>query len=194
VNVIVANLPNPVLGLGELEMPTIWLDDNAAGHGWTLPWHVGVGATPQRGMDLFTVVTHELGHVLGLADVDADLYPEDIMAGRLAVGERRVDSGLFPSTLTSSTSQFGLPLAAAAMRFSAVDELFSQDDTLRAEQGAADEDSTDRRLAARASEWLDALDPAHLRRRTDEKEQHAWDQFFADLLDPDDESTDSTGA
>jgi hypothetical protein len=40
-------------------------------------------------MDLLTVVEHELGHVLGLIDVNTETHPADIMADFLSAGQRR---------------------------------------------------------------------------------------------------------
>ncbi len=40
-------------------------------------------------MDLLTVVEHELGHELGLTDVDPLTYPSNLMAATLAPGVRR---------------------------------------------------------------------------------------------------------
>jgi hypothetical protein len=41
-------------------------------------------------MDLLTVVTHELGHILGLADVSATFLPDDLMDTTLPTGTRRL--------------------------------------------------------------------------------------------------------
>ena len=43
-------------------------------------------------MDLLTVVTHELGHILGLTDVSASLLPNDLMDTDLPTGTRRLPS------------------------------------------------------------------------------------------------------
>jgi hypothetical protein len=93
VQVVVSELPEPLLGLGSFTTPTIWLDDDAGGQGWLLtPAAVreGVGA-PGRGMDLLTVITHELGHVLGYDDLDSldHDHDHDIMSGVLAAGQYR---------------------------------------------------------------------------------------------------------
>ncbi|MEN3272662.1 MAG: hypothetical protein V7636_1423, partial [Actinomycetota bacterium] len=71
VNAHVASLPNGELG--EADGTTIAIDDDAAGHGW------GRG-----GMDLGTVVRHEMGHALGFGHAFCGL-----MAPELAVGDVR---------------------------------------------------------------------------------------------------------
>jgi hypothetical protein len=43
-------------------------------------------------MDLLTVVLHEMGHLAGLADVGASGHADDLMAGTLTPGTRRVDA------------------------------------------------------------------------------------------------------
>ncbi len=42
--------------------------------------------------DLLTVVMHELGHTLGLSDLDPTTSPTDLMAETLATGARRLPS------------------------------------------------------------------------------------------------------
>src|SRR5262249_42731242 len=41
-------------------------------------------------VDLLTVVEHELGHLLGLPDLDARAHPHELMAESLGVGTRRL--------------------------------------------------------------------------------------------------------
>jgi hypothetical protein len=62
--------------LGYAEGRSIWIDSDAAGHGWSS--HGGA-------MDLATVVSHELGHLLGFRDNDAD---HAVMDGDLDPGVR----------------------------------------------------------------------------------------------------------
>ena len=85
VNVVVTDLPGAQLGWAELD--TIYLDYDAAGHGWFVDPTPAVDEEFQRigsgemllasdpaaagRIDLLTVVEHELGHVLGLDDLDA---------------------------------------------------------------------------------------------------------------------------
>ena len=83
---------------------TITLDPTADGWGWytggaqdanvfTVAGSDGMQAaagSPAAGkMDLFTVLEHELGHELGLSDVNPVLYPSDLMASTLPTGVRR---------------------------------------------------------------------------------------------------------
>jgi hypothetical protein len=82
----------------------IWIDQTAAGYGWYLnPSPAADGlfpAAPGSGafgkVDLLTVVEHELGHELGLADTTGD----GLMGEYLPTGVRRapaLDSVLGPS-------------------------------------------------------------------------------------------------
>src|SRR5439155_6285139 len=92
VDVQIVDLPRSGLGLAAAD--TIWLDRDAAGHGWFIDSTPGESsefrATPQSPasgkVDLLTVVAHELGHVLGFEDTDGD----GLMAEFLGTGMRRV--------------------------------------------------------------------------------------------------------
>jgi hypothetical protein len=86
VDVRVADLPGSYLGLAYPDL--VLIDADAAGHGWF------VDSTPETSddldparMDLLTAVAHELGHVLGLGDLDTGA--DDLMAGALSAGQRR---------------------------------------------------------------------------------------------------------
>jgi uncharacterized repeat protein (TIGR01451 family) len=64
----------------------IWIDPTAQGWGWS------TGSTPAPGqMDLLTVVTHEVGHVLGYGDHPGG---NDIMTTALDAGTRRAPEAL----------------------------------------------------------------------------------------------------
>jgi hypothetical protein len=93
--------------LGVHKPEGIWLDASGAGLGWSVgsgqwsvvsgQWFGGEseqlttanGQLPAKPYDLLTVVTHELGHVLGYGDLDSLHHPDHIMAGVLQPGERR---------------------------------------------------------------------------------------------------------
>ena len=77
----IATLPSGILG--ETLGNTITIDKN--GYGW---WLGGDDVAPNK-VDLLTVVTHELGHELGLPDVNTQSQPNDVMDGTLAPGVRR---------------------------------------------------------------------------------------------------------
>ena len=62
--------------LGNSSGSLITIDDDAADHGWSL----GLGEVAHNKVDLFSVLVHEMGHVLGKSDQD--------MGSTLAVGER----------------------------------------------------------------------------------------------------------
>jgi hypothetical protein len=92
--------------LGITYQDTIWLDRDAAGHGWYLDVSSASdrsftaagqgqerlaqeGSAASGRMDLLTVVAHELGHVLGFASVDAGALPHHLMTMSLNAGVRR---------------------------------------------------------------------------------------------------------
>ena len=76
---------------------TIWLDDNAAGYGWFIDatpidsaeFDNGIGHGPSAGkVDLLTVLTHELGHLVGRDELFGDT--DDVMGIALPLGTRRL--------------------------------------------------------------------------------------------------------
>ncbi|HXF83072.1 MAG TPA: hypothetical protein VNN19_10005, partial [bacterium] len=79
IRLVVADLADGILGqtLGA----TIFVDDDAAGFGWFVDYRTAADA-PAGGVDLLSVVSHELGHALGLA------HGEGIMNAALAPGMR----------------------------------------------------------------------------------------------------------
>jgi fibronectin type 3 domain-containing protein len=77
----------------------IWLDASGAGLGWHVPLLTPNSQLLTSSYDLLTVVTHELGHVLGYGDLDPLYEPNHVMTGLLEPGVRRIalpagDSGL----------------------------------------------------------------------------------------------------
>ena len=105
VSAAIADLPVGYLGGTAIGGRTIYLSPNADGYGWFVDTTTGTNAEfgqpitttelvanpsapPSGHEDLLTVVMHELGHTLGLGDLDPARSPTDLMAETLATGVR----------------------------------------------------------------------------------------------------------
>ena len=72
VDVQIADLSKSLLGIAALNV--VWIDRDAAGYGWSVN---------SGGVDLFSAVTHEFGHVLGYEhNHAAGLMNPTLLAGR----------------------------------------------------------------------------------------------------------------
>ncbi len=117
VRVSVADLAGGKLGYAEGS--TILIDADAAGHGWFIDFtpydnsefsaqgknggFVAVGSSPAVGdIDLLTVVTHEMGHVLGFEDLNPNANL--LMSGSLDEGVRRLPGKSIARTQESSSN------------------------------------------------------------------------------------------
>ncbi|MCU0873224.1 MAG: hypothetical protein MUE50_12865 [Pirellulaceae bacterium] len=166
--VLIADLPERHLGLASLVTNTVWLDVDAAGWGWSVvTGNSSLGSEQTRdagGVDLWRVLTHEFGHLLGLDDLDADEHAGELMAGEFTpqpwqlpelsiLGVRRLDLAdlawdggellsLKPSRGTGTGGD-----AAAEVR-SAVADLTTRQASEAALLAWADDDDEDEFLAA----------------------------------------------
>ena len=66
-------------------------------------------------MDLLTVVMHELGHELGLADLSVSTAAHALMAESITTGIRRLPPAMTPAMVTPMKAAAPHPLMAAAM-------------------------------------------------------------------------------
>jgi hypothetical protein len=109
--------PLPAAHLGEEAGGQIWISPNAAGWGWytdasaasSQAFPARPGSPAAGKMDLLSVVSHELGHVLGLED-GSDRG--DVMGEALAPGVRRLPAA---DDLPSEMSQFSAVAVALAL-------------------------------------------------------------------------------
>ncbi|TWU33899.1 Ig-like domain-containing protein [Novipirellula artificiosorum] len=86
IHIEVADLPDATLGISS-DTDYVWIDRDAAGYGWRLDTMGGWDSSVSDGMDLLSVVAHEMGHKVGLDHSDDE---RDVMAATLAAGVRRL--------------------------------------------------------------------------------------------------------
>jgi hypothetical protein len=108
INIRIADLGGSTLGLASGN--TIWLDDNAAGHGWFVdptPGNDSEFTTPgnqgeQYKIDLLTVLMHEVGHLNG-----RDHEEGGVMQETLGLGERLTAHGVYVQGLDDVAQRAG---------------------------------------------------------------------------------------
>jgi hypothetical protein len=112
----VAKLPAGVLGLTNAPGRIVQISANAAGQGWFVdptplqdeeylpsgpggPLVASAGSPAASGVDLLTLVLHEMGHLTGLTDLSSLGDPSALMADMLPAGVRRTTalSQVFPT-------------------------------------------------------------------------------------------------
>jgi hypothetical protein len=162
--------------LGVAKPEGIWLDASGAGLGWNTSLLTPNSQLLTSSYDLLTVVTHELGHVLGYDDLDPLHHSDHIMAGVLQPGASRIgmpagDSG-WSWTLGEGASLLSLdgadgkePAAIGdrAVERAAVDRVIDDllRDDLRVSRDAWKNDEDDefgRLLTAHSSQGHDEID------------------------------------
>ncbi len=124
------SLPNSLLGW--TYQSTIWIDPTAQGYGWytdsspssnaaftqtisTNEVQAAPGSPAYGHVDLLTVVTHELGHVLGFASIDADVLGHDWMTATLGTGVRRSPDMAAGSALRTPSTVTATPAAVESV-------------------------------------------------------------------------------
>jgi hypothetical protein len=124
----IRTLGGSLLGLTDLGASVVTLDATAAGYEWYIDpsnalfgtalaageWQAAPGSAAFGHMDLLTVVDHELGHVLGLSDLDPQAVPDNLLTTTLAPGVRRLPLPQDEGTTITTTDSTALSLQTSA--------------------------------------------------------------------------------
>jgi hypothetical protein len=103
VSVRVGTIPAGILGEAAVGGSAITLSADAADHGWFVApasTRALAARVPAGEDDLLTVVLHELGHAVGLGDIDSLGFSNDLMTTSLPTGVRRLPSARDVATVT----------------------------------------------------------------------------------------------
>ena len=87
----ITGLPAGYLGTTAIGGSIVYLSADAAGYGWSVNLTFSTSPAADH-EDLLTVLMHELGHTLGLSDLNPASSSNDLMAETLATGVRRLPS------------------------------------------------------------------------------------------------------
>ncbi|MGB7819022.1 MAG: hypothetical protein WBL35_09865, partial [Ornithinibacter sp.] len=161
------DLPDGLVGVAYKS--SILLDTDAGGHGWFVDPTPGVdeefiaGVAPKGSpaygkMDLLSVLSHEMGHVLGLDDVDP--ASTDLMGADLQPGERVTETtqSIDPQRAlgTRGGNAYALHLADSAT----TEEAAPAAETTTTEEAAPAAETTTTEEAAPAAETTTTEEPA----------------------------------
>ncbi len=166
----------------------VQVDDNGAGRGWFIDQTPGdnsefrqfvslteLNATEGAAADhydLLTLVMHELGHVLGLDDFDADLRDGDVMTGEIGVGTRRMPifgeadpvfrdalNAVFGDLATSTTSGEAVTkLATTTVAGLPLDQVLAQGFFINTQSQQAGSVTTDKSKSAALAQFFAQFD------------------------------------
>ena len=196
ITVHLRDLPQSQLGLAD--RTDVYIDDDAAGHGWFIDETPGRneefatdstgGLIAQSGyaaserIDLLTVLVHEFGHVLGYVDLDAAQHTGHVMAEELAPGLRRVSPSALELALSADVV-FGEHGRLDIPDEDASDEPYV---AVRAHKGNAESDAMHRHSPAprpRVPAWAPREAPPAANRSARVVQWRLMDSEF-DLADP----------
>jgi hypothetical protein len=146
--------------LGHADGDRIVIDADAAGYGWFIDATpaddqefaavlgstelLAVEADAVGRMDLLTIVMHEIGHVIGLDDLDPAAHEGALMAGEIEPGVRKLPLEIFArseiviSTLASDRGSRAPAVTAASVAVGSVNGAGGLPSTLRSQTGVTE--------------------------------------------------------
>ncbi len=170
----------------------ILIDDDGFGHGWfvdatplideeftatTGSELITNDSTVSDQVDLLTVVMHELGHILGYGDLDADTNPHELMTANLSQGIRRLPKSNAVAANDSAEAGTASSAASESNGVSESDPAVSYGETATTPVGVSENELVDdESQTAAAPTSNDSTEP--------NTEADAYDTLFEEILDP----------